>query len=207
MNIYLSEDEQVQKIKEWVKKNGIVVICGIAVFFAANFGWRYWQQYRERQNIQASSLYEQLIAAQITHRYDDVKLYAQRLRDDYARTPYASLASLMAARDATIKKDLSIVEQDLQWVIDHAKSKAFKQIARIRLARVFMEDQQSQKALTILEVIEDKAYLAKIYEVKGDVYLSTEDKKLALQEYQKAIEFAGSNSVIKSIIEMKIQQL
>jgi len=207
MNIYLSEDEQVRKIKDWVKKNGIAVVLGIALFFAASFCWRYWQQYQNRQSVQASSLYEQVIAAHISHRYEDLKLYAQRLRDDYAATVYASLASMVAAREAIAQKDLSQAEKDLQWTVDHGKDKGFKQIARIRLARILVEEKQAQRALKVLEVIDDKAYLAKIYEARGDIYLSTGDKNLAMQEYQLAAKSAEDNSFTKEIVAMKLNQL
>jgi len=209
MSIYLSEDEQMQKIKEWVKKNGIMVVLGIAVFFAANVGWRYWQKHQNYRSIQASSLYEQMLMAHVTHRYDDVKLYAERLRDDYTKTPYASLASLMTARDATVKKDLLAAEQNLQWVVKHAKSKVFKQIARLRLARVLNEAKQQTKALAVLTPIDDEAYLAKIHETRGDIYLAAGDKNSALREYQMSAESIGDgdNGVGKAFIEMKLNQL
>ena len=207
MNIYLSEDEQVQKIKEWLKEYGVAIILGIVVFFVANFGWRYFQQYKSNHAAQASIIYEQLIAAHISRSYNEVELYAKHLRDDYASTPYAGLASLVAARDATVKKDLLTAEKDLQWIVAKDKNNGVKQIARIRLARIFLEDKQPQKALEVLGKVDDTTYLPMVYEVKGDVYLSTGDKNLAIQEYRNAAEAASENSVTKTIVEMKINQL
>lgn len=207
MNIYLTEEEQIKKIKDWLKEYGLAVILGIAVFFMLSFGWRYWQQYKNNHAAQASIVYEQLITAHIAGNYDDVKLYAKHLRDDYARTPYASLGSLVAARDATVSKDLSGAEQDLQWVVDKTSNKGIKQVARIRLSRVLLEDKQPQKALDAVAKIDDNTYLPMIYATKGDIYLSTGDKNLAMQEYKNADEVAADDSFIKAIIEMKINQL
>lgn len=207
MSIYISEDEQVQKIKNWIKENGIVVILGIAIFFVASFGWRYWQQHQNRRNIQASNLYEQVIAARVASKYDDVKLYAQHLRDNHGSSVYASLASLVSAREATVQKDWTTAERDLLWIIDYAKSTDFKQITRIRLARIYIENKKSDKALEVLKIVDNKTYLANIHETRGDVYLSVGDKKLALQEYQKATELAENDSLTKSMVEMKLNQV
>jgi len=208
MNIYLSDDEQMHKIKEWIKKNGIIIVIGITVFFATNFAWRYWHKHNDQLNSKASILYEQVMIAHLEHNYDEVKIYTQRLQNDYAKTPYASLAALISAENAVTKKDLPVAEQNLQWIIDHGKNTGFKQIARLRLARVLTENKQLlSKALAVLNVVEDKAYLAKIHEAKGDIYLAMGEKNLSLQEYKMAADSIVDNNVAKAIIDIKINQL
>ena len=43
MDIYASEEEQVQAIKKWGKENGPGIIAGLILGLGALFGWRYWQ--------------------------------------------------------------------------------------------------------------------------------------------------------------------
>lgn len=206
MNIYLSEEEQIQKIKEWVKEYGLAVILGIAVFFVGSFGWRYWQQYKSNHVAQASIIYEQLLGAHIAKDYDQVTLEVKHLRDDYAGTPYASLASLIVAQEAVAKPDLASAEQNLQWIIDKDKNASIKQIARIRLSRVLVEEKKMQQALAVLSKVDDTAYLPLLYEMKGDIYLASGDKKSAIQEYKNAEE-SGADNVNKNVVEMKLNQL
>ena len=44
----LSEDEQVEAIKQWLKKNGPGIVAGIAIGLAAIGGWRWWQNYQSQ---------------------------------------------------------------------------------------------------------------------------------------------------------------
>ena len=60
MDEYLSEREQVEKIRNWWSDNGSWVIAGIVLGVALLVGWNAWQNYVIRRAEDASALYTQL---------------------------------------------------------------------------------------------------------------------------------------------------
>jgi predicted negative regulator of RcsB-dependent stress response len=43
---YLSDNEQVERLRTWWRENGWFVIGGVALGFLALFGWRQYGEYR-----------------------------------------------------------------------------------------------------------------------------------------------------------------
>ena len=67
-----------------------------------------------------------------------------------------------------------------------------QQLARLRYARILMQKNQPKQALSILQVIDDSAFLPMIDERKGDVYTAMGQRSQAQQYYQQAkLKFAA----------------
>jgi predicted negative regulator of RcsB-dependent stress response len=194
---YVSEKEQIQLIKDWWKKNGTTILAAIVLVFGLSFGWRYWHYYKNKQAEQASVLYEQMLSVNTAKKPADFKLFARHLIKDYAGTPYATLASLLSARENIEQNNLSDARQDLTWVIQHGKNKSFKQIARIRAARLLLADNKPQQALQLLKYINDKAFMPAILETRGNVFAAQGDKAKALEQYKNALQAAPKDSAMR----------
>jgi predicted negative regulator of RcsB-dependent stress response len=194
---YVSEKEQIQLIKDWWKKNGTTILAAIVLVFGLSFGWRYWHYYKNKQAEQASVLYEQMLSVNTAKKPADFKLFARHLIKDYAGTPYATLASLLSARENIEQNNLSDARQDLTWVIQHGKNKNFKQIARIRAARLLLADNKPQQALQLLKYINDKAFMPAILETRGNVFAAQGDKAKALEQYKNALQAAPKDSAMR----------
>jgi predicted negative regulator of RcsB-dependent stress response len=207
MRTYVSDEEQLQKLKDWWKKYGNTIMIAVIAVIALSFGLRYWQQYKTHSAQQASVIYEQLLEADIAKQPANVKLFAQHLMDTYSSSPYASFAAMMLARNAANANDLPTAEQNLQWVLNHSNSKDLRQIARVRAARVLIAENQLDQALALLQKVDDKAYEPIIGEIKGDIYLAKNDKKMALQEYQNAFAAANKIGVSSPVLAIKLSQL
>ena len=63
MDVYKTEEEQVEAIKKWWNENGKSIIVGIVVGITAIFGWRGYEARTATEAKAASILYEQLILA------------------------------------------------------------------------------------------------------------------------------------------------
>lgn len=207
MSAYVSDEEQLQKIKDWWKKYGTSVLAAVAVVAVVSFGIRYWHSYSANKAQKASVVYEQLLAADAAKKIDNVKLFAQHLMTEYPGSPYASFAAMSLASEAVKANDLAAAEKNLQWVIDHAKSKELRQIARVRAARVFAAENKLDEALTILKTVDDKTYEPIIGEARGDIYLAKNDRKEAVREYKEALDAASKLGVSSSVLSVKFSQL
>jgi predicted negative regulator of RcsB-dependent stress response len=60
---YLSEKEQVERLRQWWRDNGWFLIGGAALGALALLGWNQYQAYQTRQSEKAAALYESMQSA------------------------------------------------------------------------------------------------------------------------------------------------
>ena len=199
--------EQAEYVKKWCREYGFGILIGIIFAVFISWGWNYWRQAKENNLLKASMQYERLIAA-ITTSENTVILnkLAEGLLKNYPYTPYASLAALQLAKLAINQNNLSDAENRLFWVIDHGHNHALQSIARLRLARIFLAQNQAKEALNILAKNEDKTYFPIFLEEKGDILNNLGHSKEALQSYLAAKRAFG-NTIGRPLLEMKINNL
>ena len=63
MELYDSEEQQVEAIKDWWKENGKAVIFGAVIGLGGLFGWRYYQDSVVEAREAASESYTTVISA------------------------------------------------------------------------------------------------------------------------------------------------
>lgn len=200
-----SDKEQIQMVKDWWKQYGTTIVVAVLVFAITNFGWRYWQQYKNRRVERASTNYTQMLVAFEQQKNDEAKLYAKHLIQDDPKSSYAGLAALMQAKLAVQTGDLKLAQEQLQFVIKKSSSNTLRQLARIRSARIFLTTKQPQEALNLLAMIDDEAYKAEISEVSGDALLALGKVAEAKQAYQKAKDLTASGAK-SPLLQLKMQQ-
>jgi predicted negative regulator of RcsB-dependent stress response len=123
------------------------------------FGWRWYNEHHERQNIAASVLYNHLMNDALSGTVPkpvDVAIM-QRFKKDYPTSTYRELAELFSARQAVEKGDLPQAEQILQSAVHGGANPALIDLARLRLARVQIAQAQPQRAVKTLQGISQKA--------------------------------------------------
>lgn len=204
---YLTEQEQIQQLKNWIKQYGLTIVAGIALALAVTSAWHYWQAYRDKVLTHASAVYDEMLTARAQNNTSGSIAQAQKLLDHYPRTPYAQMAAFMLARDAVLKKNYPEAINQLNWVIDHSKNKSIREIARLREARILIAQQKPQDAINFLNKIDDKNFVGLVDEVKGDAYLAMNDKTSARNAYKLALSELPNAEVTRPILQMKFDTL
>ncbi|MES2998670.1 MAG: tetratricopeptide repeat protein [Pseudomonadota bacterium] len=199
-----AELEQVEHIKKWCREYGVGVIAGIIFAIVVSVGWYYRQQNRENNLVKASIEYENLLEA-TTHQ--SKLILAKSLLQNYPQTPYASLAALQLAKQAVYHNKLAEAERQLVWIVNHGKSATLRAVARTRLARVLLAENQPERALQILDENDNKAYRSLILEEKGDVFFRLDHPAEALQNYVAAEKLYSESSIEQPLLSMKINNL
>lgn len=206
MNAY-TETEQLELLKKWWDEYGTAAIVGIIIALVLGFGWRYWQQHREQKLAHVSMRYEQLLTNVVNGNSDAVENNANRLIERYPHTPYTQLAALQLARQDVYQNKFPNAEEKLQWVMKHGDNSALREVARLRLARVYLTGNQAQKALDILGDTDDKAYQPIALELKGDVYTVLGKVAQARDAYQQALKALPEFAVMQPLLKMKLDNL
>jgi predicted negative regulator of RcsB-dependent stress response len=208
LDIYATEQEQLEALKRWFKKYGTYVIVAAMLGFAIGFGWHYWQGRQLQVAGQASITYEQMLDSYNNRQFNDFWYLANELTNNYPKTTYADLAGMLLAKQAVNEGKIGIAIQKLQAIIDNSKESNLRQIARIRLARIQISDGSYNDALRTLDTIDNKEYMPLIQAVKGDAWVASGKVLEAKQSYEEAIRLlATSNSSMQNLLRMKLSQL
>lgn len=207
MTDYLTEQEQVELLKNWVRQYSLVILAGVVVAFVGIFGWRTWQQRQIRITSHASAVYDEMLTMRAQNDPAATQTQAKKLFDHYAKTTYGPMAAFMLARDAVIKKNYPEAEKQLNWAIAHSNTPAIRQIGRIRLARVLVVEHKFKEAVATLDKVEDKSFNGLTNEVKGDAWLFMGDKEKARESYKQALTDLPNAESIRPLLQMKYDNL
>ena len=193
MNEYETEEQQVEALKRWWKENGTSLIVGLFVGVSGLFGWRYYVDQNNFHAVQASDLYMQVMQSAALNTVDDKTIdINNQLINEFSDTPYAALSSLALAKSEYEKGNIDAATAQLEIAVKHASNDVIKQIANLRLAKVYIEQSKYDEALTLLNLSHAAAYDAQYEELKGDLYLAKGDLALARAAYDKAIDLQGA---------------
>jgi predicted negative regulator of RcsB-dependent stress response len=202
-----SESEQYERAKEWVRTNGLWILVGVAIGAAGWWGWNFYQDRRTVQAEVASARYEEMLDAFARNDRTRGLTIVEDLNREYAWTPYAALASLMAARVHVEANELDKAAGSLRSVMDTAAEAEVRLVARMRLARVQAAQGKYDEALATLEVEEAGEFAPRLADVRGDVLLAKGDREGALREYLAARSGENDGRVDHELLDLKIRDL
>ncbi len=190
MEIYQTEEQQVEAIKGYWAQNGNTIIAGIALGFAGFIGYNLYQENQLEQELAVSDSYQILIE----NSEKDAEAFAangEKFISENGNNSYVTLTALALAKNAATQKDWPQVIKQLTTAIETAPTDGIKAIASLRLARVQVQLEQYSEALTTLNSNLPESFTAAIEEIKGDAYLQQGKKDLARNAYQAAIAADG----------------
>jgi predicted negative regulator of RcsB-dependent stress response len=203
----LEEQEQLAEIKAWWKRYGNLILLATTaalLTIAAYQGWRY---YRHQQAVAAVALYEQLEQAERTSDKKKVRDIAAQITSKYGRTVYASMAALASAKAAFDGGDLGAAKEQLQWVIDHAREDEIKDVARLRLAGVLLDEKNYDPALKLVEQKPVEPLAGLYADLKGDILAVQNKHAEARGAYQLALDKSEAGSPYRATIQLKLDAL
>ena len=207
MDVYNTEEEQVEAIKKWWNENGKSIITGIIIGVIAIFGWRSYENHTATQAKAASILYEQLLVASRKNDPNNIRSIANNIIADYKSSTYAIFSKLMLAKLESESGDLENAEVYLYSILDNASRDEFKHITRLRLIRVLIANNKLESAEKLLTKVKQNQFSAHYEELRGDIFAKQGNVKGAVKAYQKAIANSASSEDAQIILQMKLDDL
>jgi predicted negative regulator of RcsB-dependent stress response len=203
---YLSEKEQIERLRQWLSENGRSIVAGLLLGLAVVAGLWWWRPYRDHQLADASAVYAQLVDAADHGQRDEALQLASKL-EGYWRTPYGMQGALVLARMYMDADEPEPAAAQLQKVVSEARDDELVQIARLRLARVRVYQQQADEALKILGNDNPGKFAPLYHEARGDILHALKRDDEARAEYEQALATLDPGMVDRALLEMKLSDV
>jgi predicted negative regulator of RcsB-dependent stress response len=200
MERFETEEQQVEAIKRFWKEHGTAIIVGAALGLGGLWGWRYFSETQLASKEAASVAYQEAVESLAA---EDGEAKVDAFIEANKDSGYASIASMLAAKQAVDSGDLDAAASHLNRVVTFAESEEMKAVASLRLSRVQIEMNQLDAALSTLGNVTNDAFSAEVSELKGDVYAKQSKFDDARLAYSSALEKNANNP----LLQMKLDNL
>lgn len=216
MSTYLSDEEQIDRFKGFLKSYGSAIVSGILIALIIFFGYQYWMKKQAAERFTLANQYQQVVDA------------AQRLGanpdDQAARTQYFSQADslvkantdsayaiqtqFLSAKLAAAKGDYATAEKQLTAATQNKTGDAgLTQLAWLRLAYMQTAQNKNDAALNSLKQVTDAAFLPSANEAKGDILVQKNDMQGAKVAYQAAWDELAKRQEPRALLQVKLESV
>ena len=203
----LEEQEQLDAIKAWWTDYGKLVMLAVIAALLTIAGFQGWRYYKAQQAERAATLFSQLDQAERANESKKVREIAAQITQSYGSTQYAGMAALSAAKASFETGELEDARKNLQWVIDKAREEEMRDVARLRLAGVLLDEKKYDEALQLLAAKAGETYAALYADRRGDVLTAQGKNAEARAAYQIALDKSEQGGQYRRLIEVKIDAL
>jgi len=184
-----NDNEELNSLKQWWVANGAAIVIGAVLGLVVIGVWQGWGWYQDRQSTAAADTYAQVRQQLANGNVNDkVRGVVDRLKADYAGTPYAADAALNLAAWYIKQEELDKAAEQLDWAMNNAPGDGVRHIARVRKARLLWSRGDTDAALALLDTAHPESFNALYAETAGDIHAEKGDRKAAREAYQRALD-------------------
>ena len=190
----VDEHEQGERVRAWLRSNGLALVAGIALGLAAIFGWKWWQQHAEAQRVAAGERYRETVEAIAP---DALEPAAARVAALDA-PPYGTLAALQLAKaQVEAGRTDAAIETLRAAPVDDPSLAA---VVELRIARLLVDADRADEALALLAGADQPAAL----ELKGDAEAALGRRDDARESYAQALAALEPDAPQRQLLEIKL---
>ncbi|GLU34633.1 tetratricopeptide repeat protein [Trinickia caryophylli] len=205
---YHDEQESIESFKAWWAQWGNAATWIVLVALLAAAAWNGWNFWQRRQAAQAAVLYEQVQQAAASKNKANVARDAGDMESRFGGTAYAQMTALVAAKVLYEAGDTAGAKGQLQWAIDHAKDDEYKEIARLRLAAVLLDEKSYDSGLALLAGSPPEGFKALVADRRGDLLSAAGKRDDARSAYELALQALPKNDAAgRQLIQFKLDAL
>ncbi|MDR3212536.1 MAG: tetratricopeptide repeat protein [Azoarcus sp.] len=215
MAVYdLEEQEQIAQIKAWWEQHGnlvVTVLLAAALVFAA---WAGWRRYQDGNAAEAGALYAELQQAAAMDNTQQVRELAGRLIEKYDGTLHAQLGALLSSSVQFRKNELDNARLQLEWAANKGKDAELRELARLRLATVLLQQGAVDEALACLQPAPKGVWRARFEDLRGDAFAAQGKTGEARAAWRAALDALdaldasdGDTLPLRGVIRAKLESL
>lgn len=192
MDVYSTEEQQVESIKKWWRDNGKAVALGAIIGIGGLYGWRYFQAEQQTQSEQALDAYVKIVDVLEADPLQGQKQAIRFIKDNPGS--YAGMLELQLAKSFVEAGDLVSAAAQLR-LTQASTDEIFKTLSTLRLARIEAQLGNVSLALAELNKVKLESWKAQVEELRGDIELQNGDLDAARSAYMASIAVAKNPQV------------
>jgi predicted negative regulator of RcsB-dependent stress response len=203
---YLTDDEQLEAVKRAFTEYAPWILGGVVLGVGGWYGFQHYQSHKNEVAFRAADQFSQMtVALQMNDPKKSLQI-ADALIKEYPNSPYADQAQLTIARiDVESGKSADAVGP-LTQVMNNSKDTELQQIARLRLARVLIDEGKPDDAIKLLAAGTPGSFAGRFHEVHGDALYAKKDIPGAIAEYSAALG-ASDGGADAAMLQLKLADL
>lgn len=202
MSDYLTDEEQIARLKTWWEQYGRALITALVLGVTGVIGWRWYDDTRQVDIAAASDLYADYLDTE-----DAAKdQFAQRIAEQIPDSAYHSLVLVRSARDSVDAEDFEMAETHLRSALASADGDVLNDLINYRLAKVLQQRDKADEALETLALVRGEGFRPLVAELKGDIHLSRGERALAHEAYSSALDALADlpSNTQRPLLELKV---
>ena len=183
------------------RRGGLVALVAAA-------GWNGWNFWQRRQAAEAAVLYDQVQQAVASSDKALVTRVSTDMEDKFGGTAYAQMTALAAAKSLYAAGDNAGAKAQLQWAADHAKDAEYKQIAKLRLSLLLLDEKAYDAGLKVLDDAPLDAFKGVVSDRRGDLLAAEGKRDDARAAYKIALDtLPKSDTSARQLVQFKLDAL
>ncbi len=202
-----TEQEELEALQKWWKENGRAVVIGLVLGLGGVFGWTTWQNHVETSAEQLSVAYQNMVDTAARNQHAEAVQKAEVIIIEHPGSEYAALAGLLGAKSALADGQPGEAKRMLDTVIEDSDRTELRDIARMRKARVLLDEGAGDAGLAILEQVRTTAFAASVDELRGDILMGGGNAEAAAKAYDAALASLSLAPAMRARLQMKRDDL
>ena len=197
MTEFLTEEEQAERIKKWLREYGLSIGLLIVVSLAGVIGWRYYQEFRVEDRQEAANLYFDYVEARALG--EPVEEQLDRLRDEHSNSTYLVYTLLYEAKDAVENEAYEEAIDRFGEAFEAASNDTLRDLISTRQARIQAELERFDDALATLGKVKTEGFKALALEIQGDIHSrqgNIDDARIAYLAAKEALNQGQSEEAL-----------
>ena len=207
MDDNLTDQQQAELIKNWLKENSKFLVGGVVLGVSGFFGIQFLQQNKLKEAEMASQLYSEIEFAVKQQRLTQAQTLLQKMDSDFNNTPYQDQGHLFMAKLFMDSVDYENAIIQLEFLVENSIDESLKHIARIRIARIRLQQNLYDEALQVVQTESMGSFEAKYEEIKGDIFSKQGQFSEAQAAYLKALDLLLPGEFDYEYIQMKFKDI
>lgn len=184
MSDYLTDEEQVDRLKKLWKDYGITVVVALAIGIGGTVAWDYFKAYQSDKAQDASNLYTSYLEA--SGLGEPTSSFVEELESNYGKSAYFAFTLLRQAKKEVDEANFEAAHESLSRAFEVASGSPIGDLVALRKAKIEFELGDYESVLLTLQEVQTAGYRWQALMLKGDVHFQNSELDAARDAYQSA---------------------
>lgn len=181
------EHEQSERVRSWLRENGVSILMGVALALAGIFGWRQWQDYQSGQAMLANEYYAAIQQELDAGSTEAAAEQFAAMREGVGEHAYVALSGMLVASAWAEAGEVEKAGEIYSTLLDSGKWDSLTPLMRLRLALLEIAGDRGDAALALLQGDPPAGYEGLWLETRGDVLFDMDRFEAAADAYAAAV--------------------